>query len=87
MSVMIRLLLLVAAGWVAFLLVRRLLKAPNPNASSSAPSPTETAPLMKPCAHCGVHVPTGESVQSRGHFFCSEAHRDAFLEHQGPPDA
>lgn len=31
------------------------------------------------CAKCGVHLPKGESVQAQGQFFCSAAHRDAYL--------
>lgn len=34
---------------------------------------------MRQCAHCGVHIPEGESTQSRGQYFCCEAHRDAFF--------
>ncbi len=34
---------------------------------------------MRKCAYCQVHIPEGESTRSRGHFFCSEAHRDAFF--------
>ncbi|MFZ5501959.1 MAG: PP0621 family protein [Pseudomonadota bacterium] len=34
---------------------------------------------MVSCAHCGVHLPKGESVQSRDLFFCGAAHRDMHL--------
>ena len=30
---------------------------------------------MVRCAVCGVHLPRGESVMSRGRFFCTEDHR------------
>ena len=33
---------------------------------------------MVRCAHCGVHLPKGESVQAGGQFFCSAEHRDAY---------
>ena len=33
---------------------------------------------MVRCAHCGVHLPKGESVQDGGHFFCGAQHRDAY---------
>jgi uncharacterized protein len=30
---------------------------------------------MVPCAHCGVHLPSGEAfVNDQGQPFCSEAH-------------
>jgi uncharacterized protein len=30
---------------------------------------------MVRCAHCGVHLPRSESVESGGQFFCSAEHR------------
>lgn len=30
---------------------------------------------MVACAHCGVNLPQGESVQESGRFFCSDEHR------------
>jgi uncharacterized protein len=32
------------------------------------------------CSLCDVHVPSHEAVEARGHHFCSEAHRQQFLE-------
>jgi uncharacterized protein len=31
---------------------------------------------MVRCAHCGVHLPKGESVRAEGMDFCSVEHRD-----------
>jgi uncharacterized protein len=31
---------------------------------------------MVRCAHCGVHLPKGESIRAEGKDFCSEEHRD-----------
>lgn len=70
---MIRLLVLALLAWLGFTLGRRLLATPP--AATQAPAP-ET---MQRCAHCGVFIPVGESTQSRGYLFCSEAHRDAFF--------
>ena len=32
---------------------------------------------MVRCAHCGVHLPKGESIMAGGNFFCCAEHRDA----------
>ena len=31
------------------------------------------------CEHCGVHLPENESIASQGIFFCSEEHRQNYL--------
>jgi uncharacterized protein len=38
----------------------------------SAPAPRSED--MVPCAHCGVHLPRGESVAQSGAFYCSAEH-------------
>jgi uncharacterized protein len=38
---------------------------------------------MVRCAHCGVHLPKGESIMVDHKHYCSEAHRHA---HSGEPD-
>lgn len=30
---------------------------------------------VRPCAHCGLHVPESEGVDSAGRFYCCDAHR------------
>ncbi|OGS97731.1 MAG: hypothetical protein A3K04_01540 [Gallionellales bacterium RBG_16_56_9] len=68
---MSRLLLLIAIAAVVYLLIRSYRK--------NAPRQDKTvAEDMVRCAHCGVHLPKGESVQADGHFFCSAEHRDAY---------
>ncbi|MDD4929723.1 MAG: PP0621 family protein [Gallionella sp.] len=37
----------------------------------------EVAEDMVRCAHCGVHLPTGESLREGALHFCCAAHRDA----------
>jgi uncharacterized protein len=68
---MSRLLLIIAVAIVVYLLIRSFRKA--------APKQHETlaAEDMVRCAHCGVHLPKGESVQADGRFFCNAEHRDA----------
>lgn len=48
-------------------------------------TPKKEAPLphkedMVRCAHCGVHLPAGESITVDQQHFCSEAHRLAHLD-------
>lgn len=33
---------------------------------------------MVRCAHCGVHLPSSESITTDGRFFCSDEHRRLF---------
>lgn len=37
----------------------------------------DTVEDMVRCAHCGVHLPRSESIQSDGKFYCSMEHCDA----------
>lgn len=82
MGVLIRLIIIGVVLWFAYQAIQRLLGSmrakqdlPNHNPAHSNPNQQ----LMRPCAQCGVHIPEGESSQSRGHFFCCEAHRDAYF--------
>ncbi|HYT15275.1 MAG TPA: PP0621 family protein [Burkholderiales bacterium] len=34
-----------------------------------------SAEPMVPCAHCGINLPRGEALETRGRFFCCEEHR------------
>jgi uncharacterized protein len=72
---MSRLLFLFAIGLLVYLLVNSYRR--NQSQSGSAPA-TKVAEDMVRCAHCGVHLPKGESIQSTEQFFCNEAHRKAF---------
>ncbi len=68
---MSRLFLLIAIAAVVYLLIRSFRK--------NAPRQDEAvAEDMVRCAHCGMHLPKGESVQAQGLDFCSAAHRDAY---------
>ena len=35
---------------------------------------------MVRCAHCGVHLPKHEGILADGVYFCSEAHRRAYVD-------
>lgn len=80
MALIIRLLILAALAWFGFRLVRKLMAGPQE--SQEQPQQPPQAPeseVMQRCAQCGVHLPAGESTQSGGMTFCSEAHRDAYF--------
>lgn len=68
---MSRLLFLFAIVAAVYLLFRSYRK----NAAASEDS--SVAEDMVRCAHCGVHLPRGESVRAEGLDFCSAEHRDA----------
>lgn len=63
--------------WFAWRFLQKLLAGRQDEQSTPPPPPSSQA--MRRCAYCNVHIPEGESTQSRGEFFCSEAHRDAFF--------
>ena len=68
---MSRLLFLIAIVIVVYLLIRSYRK-------NAPPQDKPVVENMVRCAHCGVHLPKGESVQADGRFFCSTEHRDAY---------
>lgn len=70
---MSRLIFLFAIAAVVYLLFKSFRR----NLPPQAPSPAED---MVCCAHCGVHLPVGESIRAGEQQFCCAAHRDA---HQG----
>jgi len=85
MAILIRFLIFAALAWFGYRLVRQLLnKKALPPAQDDNASSTISPQAMLACAHCGVHVPVGESTQSRGKVFCSETHRDSYFR-ENPP--
>lgn len=80
MGALLKLVMLVVIGLLVFRVLQRALGLPGPGRTGVEPPPQQ---VMRRCAYCRVHVPEGESTQSRGEFFCCEAHRDAhFREHR-----
>ena len=55
------------------------------DAATGGEAQQKTPEVMQRCAQCGVHVPLGESTQSRGRVFCSEAHRDNWFRDNPQP--
>ena len=52
--------------------------------SGTAQRPAVGAEDMVRCAHCGVHLPRGESITTQGRFFCSTDHQRAPRDGGGP---
>lgn len=83
MAALLRLLLLGALALFLFRFLQKALGLPAPTPRQDDGRNSDDAQVMRRCAYCNVHVPEGESTRSRGHYFCCEAHRDAFF--QGKP--
>ncbi|MFA6014198.1 MAG: PP0621 family protein [Gallionellaceae bacterium] len=71
---MSRLILLVVVFIVIYVLIRAFLK------KSETTDSTKASEDMVRCAHCDMHLPKSESIESDGKYFCSEEHR---REHAG----
>lgn len=69
---MSRLLLLVAIVVVVYWLFRSYRKGNTPEKNNPV------AEDMVRCAHCGVHLPKGESIGVDGLTFCGTEHRDLY---------
>ncbi len=67
---MSRLLLIIVIAVVIYLLLRSFRKQPLQQ------DKTIPAEDMVRCAHCGMHLPKGESIEAGGQFFCGTEHRD-----------
>ena len=66
----IRIIILGVVIALAVMLYRKM-KAPNQVNTRTGSS----APAMKKCAQCGVHLPEPDAIRSGEHYFCSEQHR------------
>ena len=65
-----KLIFLVLAIVVVWLVLKNLAKARRRDQAPRPPAPED----MVRCTHCGVHLPRSESHASGGNFFCSEDH-------------
>ena len=81
MGILLRLVFLGIVAWIIFRLLQHTLRPP-PSSAPHEKKPASPVQAMHPCAYCNVHIPETESTRSSGRFFCSEAHRDAFLRGQ-----
>ena len=67
--------------WFFYQMLMRAVSSASQPGNTVPPPDAGAATRMRKCSYCGVHIPEGESTQSRGHFFCCEAHRNAFFSH------
>ena len=73
---MSRLFLLLAIAAVVYLLIRSYRK--NATGENVPGQDEAVAEDMVRCAHCGVHLPSSESIRADGRFFCSAEHREGY---------
>lgn len=66
---MTRMLLLLAIGVIAFLLLRRLFARPD---RGTPPAFVSTVS----CMSCGLHLPKDSAIERDGRYFCSREHAD-----------
>ena len=69
---MIKLLLLIAIGFVVWTLFRAYLRSLNKPPTSTPETVVED---MVKCAHCGVNLPRSEAIYSGGELFCCPEHQ------------
>lgn len=69
---MIKILLLVAIGFVVWSAIRVYQRSLN---KPPAPPRDQTVEDMVKCAHCGVNLPRSEAIYSAGDFFCTSEHK------------
>ncbi|HEY0856357.1 MAG TPA: PP0621 family protein [Albitalea sp.] len=70
--------LLIIAIVLLILWVARSARRPPPPPPSARPDAKPVQQPMLACAHCGLHLPSGEALPGRGGVFCGEAHRAAY---------
>jgi len=70
---------------LGLLFVYWILKGYRRRVDSGEPGATPgKAEDMVQCAECGVHLPRGESITTRGRYFCSTEHQLAHRPGQRP---
>jgi len=73
MKYLLIILIIVIVLWLA-----RSKQTRMPPGPRGAKPKTEGNEPMLACAHCGLHIPSGEALPGRGGVFCGEAHRAAY---------
>lgn len=76
----IRLIILVALVSLLIFAYRKLT-----GAGTTAKGENRQSDAMKKCEHCGVHLPEADACRHNDLFFCSDEHRQVYLE-QHPDD-
>lgn len=70
---MAKLIIIAIAIWLVITILKRYRKGVDQSDSTTRQNKTNGEAMVQ-CAHCGVHLPKSESLQSNGQFFCSQAH-------------
>lgn len=78
---MFRLLLLLAIGFIAYTLYKRI---SQDKTSSRQPAQPPELP-MKKCAYCGLHLPEQDALTYQTLHFCNDEHKQRYLEQQDEP--
>ncbi|MCP5019044.1 MAG: hypothetical protein GY938_27760 [Ketobacter sp.] len=69
----VRLIIFIALVSLLILVYRKF------TANKQATPPEADAASMRKCAQCGIHLPESEACTENGKFFCSDTHRQAYL--------
>ena len=80
---MSRLILLVVAVTVVYLLFRSYRRGMVGGKPQEKPQTPPRAEDMVRCAYCGVHLPVSESILAGKNYYCSDAHRRAHQDAAG----
>lgn len=70
---MAKLILIALALWLVITVLKRYRKHLDPD-DTVARKNGDASESMVQCAHCGVHLPLSESIESHGRRFCCTAH-------------
>jgi len=70
---LIRLIVIALVFWLLYRMIQRMLAKPE----SKKPASPRVGTDMVRCAHCGIHIPKNEALQSDRFYYCSEEHRQA----------
>ena len=75
MGYLLRIIIFLILGWLAYRLVRRLTQSESVN-DVSKPSKLDKEEMV-PCDVCGLHVPQNEALNHDGKVYCSTAHLES----------
>jgi len=73
MGYLLRIVIFLILGWLAYRLIRRLTHSEDLPAKPSAQDKIEVIP----CAVCGVHIPCNEALMHNDKAYCSSAHLES----------
>lgn len=79
---MSRLLLLLAIGVIAYTLYKKMQAQAKARKDLQPKTDESSDHTMRKCKKCGVHLPEQEAVTYQTLYFCSEEHKQQYLESQ-----